>query len=61
MHFILTGIYKTTDTRNIFKKINDEVSEDIFDMSNVRNFKEIEKKNWGCLYFVLSSVIDQLS
>ena len=42
------------------KKIYDEVTEDIFDMSNVRFFKEIEKnKNGGCLYFhdfVMSSV-----
>ena len=31
-------------TRNFFKKkIFDEVIEDIFDMSNVRIFKEIEK------------------
>ena len=36
----------------------DEVTEDQFDMSNVRIFdKEIEKKkNVGCLYFVVSSV-----
>ena len=27
-------------SRNIFKKIYDEVTEDIFDMSNVRVFKE---------------------
>ena len=39
------------------KKIYDEVTEDIFDMSNVRFLnKEIEKKKWGCLYFVMSSV-----
>ena len=31
-------------TRNIFQKDYDEVAEDIFDMSNVRGFKEIEKK-----------------
>ena len=44
-------------TRNIFKKIYDEVTEDIFDMSNVRIFKVIEKKkNGGCLYFAMSSV-----
>ena len=35
-------------TRNIFKKyVYDEVPEDIFDISNVRIFK-----NGGCLYFV---------
>ena len=40
-----------------FKKIYDEVTEDIFNMFNVRIFKEIEKKKkWGCLYFVMSSV-----
>ena len=42
-------------TRNIFKKIYDEVTEDIFDMSNMRIFKEIEKKmgdayTWLCLW-----------
>ena len=42
---------------NVFEKIYDEVTEDIFDMSNVRFFKEIEKKkNGGCLYYVMSSV-----
>ena len=36
--------------------IYDEVTEDIFDMSNVRIFNEIEKKkNGGCLYFCLRS------
>ena len=39
-----------------FKKIYDEVTQNIFDMSNVRIFKEIEKKNRGCLYFAMSSV-----
>ena len=43
-------------SRNIFKNIYDEVTEDIFDMSNVRVFKETKKKNGGCLYFVMSSV-----
>ena len=38
-------------------KIYDVVTENIFDMSNVRIFKEIgKKKNGGCLYFVMSSV-----
>ena len=39
-------------------KIYDEITEDIFDMSNVRLFnKEIEKKKNGeCLYFVMSAV-----
>ena len=46
------GLYLT---RNIFKKIYDEVTKDIFNMSNVRFFKEIEKKK-GFLYFVMSSV-----
>ena len=46
-------------TRNIFKKIYDEVREDIFDMSNVRIFKEIEKKKWGV--FILCYVFGQLS
>ena len=41
----------------IKKKICDEVTEDIFDMSNVRIFKKLRrKKNRGCLYFVMSSV-----
>ena len=51
-------------TRNIkknkkylLKKIYEDVTEDIFDMSNVRIFKVIEKKkNEGYLYFVMSSV-----
>ena len=43
-------------TKISLKKIYDEVTEDIFDMSNVRLFKEIEKKNEGCFYFVMSSV-----
>ena len=34
------------------KKIYDEVTEDIFIMSNVLIFKEIEKKNGGCLYLL---------
>ena len=39
------------------KKIYDEVIEDIFDMSNVRIFKEIGKnKKGGCFYFVMFSV-----
>ena len=40
------------------KKIYDEVTEDIFDMSNVRIFnKEIEmEKNGGYLYFAMYSV-----
>ena len=36
-----------------FKKIYDEVPEDIFDMSNVRLFKEIEKKKIGDAYTLL--------
>ena len=38
------------------KKIFDKVTEGIFDMSNVRIFKEIERKKWGFLYSVMSSV-----
>ena len=35
----------------------DEVTEDIFDMSNVRILKEIEKKKMGDVYdFVMSSL-----
>ena len=41
------------------KKIYDEVTEDIFDMSDVIIFKEIEKKKWGM--FILCYVFDQLS
>ena len=47
-------------TRNIFKKkIYDEVPEDIFDMSNMVIFKEIEKKKMGDVYtlFCLQSSI----
>ena len=41
-------------TRNIFKNIYDEVSEDIYDMSIVRFFIEIEKKqNMGDVYSLL--------
>ena len=37
--------------------IYDKVTKDIFDVSNVSIFKEIEKKkNGGCLHFVMSSV-----
>ena len=36
------------------KKYN-EVTVDIFDMSKVRSFKEIEKKRWG-MFFFMSSV-----
>ena len=38
------------------KKIYDEVTEDVFDMSNVIIFKQEKKKNGGCLYFVMSLV-----
>ena len=59
--------YKTSSnkmTRIIFKKIYDEVKEDMFDMSNVSIFNESKKKKkhfflgWvgGVdLYFVMSS------
>ena len=47
-------------TRTISKKkIYDEVTEDIFDMSKVRILKEIEKKKLGCL--LLCCVFGQLS
>ena len=38
--------------KHLLKKINDEVTEYIFDMSNVR-FKEIEKKKMGGVYTLL--------
>ena len=43
-------------SRNFFKKqIYNEVTEDIFDMINVRIInEENEKKKGGCLYFVMS-------
>ena len=43
------------------KMIYDEVTEDIhvFEMSNVRILKEIEKKKWGM--FILCYVFGQLS
>ena len=41
-------------TGNIFKKkIYNEVTEDIFDMSNVRLFKEIEKTKMWDVYTLL--------
>ena len=44
----------------LLKKIYDEVTEDIFDMSNVRIFnKEIEKKKRGM--FILCHFFGQLS
>ena len=46
-------------TRNILKKTYHEVAEGIFDMSNVRIFKEIEKQKWGM--FILCYVSGQLS
>ena len=46
-------------TRNIFKKDNDEDTEDIFDMSNVRIFKEIEKN--GDFYTLLCLRTAELS
>ena len=41
------------------KNIYDEVTEDIFDMSSMRIFSEIEKKKWGM--FILCCVFGQLS
>ena len=45
-------------TRNIIKKIHDEVTKDIFDTSNVRIFYEIETKKWRM--FILCYVCSQL-
>ena len=43
-------------TRNIFKKIYDIVTEDIFDTRNVRIFKEVEKKRGiFILFYVFGS------
>ena len=49
----------THSNLSLKQKIYDEVTEDIFDMSNVRIFKEIERKKWGM--FILCYVIGQLS
>ena len=64
--FQMVKAQKSRHQRNIFntqemslKKIYDEVTEDIFDMSNVRTFKEIEKKKWEM--FILCYVFGQLS
>ena len=38
------------NSKIFYKNIYDEVTEDIFDMSNVRIFKEIEKKKTGNVY-----------
>ena len=54
---IASSISTGLDKKYISKKIYDEVIEDIFGMSSLEIFKEIEKKkNGGCLYFVMSSV-----
>ena len=45
-------------TRNIFKKIYDEVTENIFDMSNVSSLKKLREK-WEM--FILCYVFGQLS
>ena len=45
-----------TNKKYLLKKIYDEMVEDIFNMSNMGFFKEIGKKNWGILYFVMPSV-----
>ena len=44
-----------------FKKIYDEVTEDIFNMCNVRIFKEIEKKKNGDVYTLLCLQSTELS
>ena len=41
------------------KKIYDEVTEDIFDMSNMSIFKGIEEKKWRM--FILCFIFGQLS
>ena len=38
------------------KKIYDEATEDMFDMSNVRISKKLRRKNGECLYFAMSSI-----
>ena len=49
--------YKVYQQISLNKKIYDGVTEDLFDVSNVRIFDtEIEKKNGGCLYFAMASV-----
>ena len=45
-------------TRNIFKKIYNEVTEDIFDMSNVRFCMKL-RKNGGCLNGVMPSELSK--
>ena len=45
-------------TKIYFKKIYDEVTEDIFDMSNLRIFKEVKEKRG---MFMLCYVFCQLS
>ena len=37
----------------LLKKIYDEVNEDIFDIRNVRIFREFEKKKMGDVYSLL--------
>ena len=57
MHWRKGGLYWKQEIS--LKKIYDEVTEDIIDMSNVRIFKEIGKKTWGM--FILCYVFGQLS
>ena len=49
-------LYASQSSFGGIKKTYDEVTEDIFDMSAVRLFKEIEKKKMGDVYFVMSPV-----
>ena len=53
-------MYLSLDKKYLYKKIYDEVTEDILiDMSNVRILKKkLKRKNGGCLYIV---VFGQLS
>ena len=57
MHYPLTGSIE--NKKYLKKKIYDEVTEDIFYMSNVRILKEIEKRKW--VIFILCYVFGQLS
>ena len=42
--------------RNILKKIYNDVTENIFDTSNGRIFREIEKKKWDIFITELGSI-----
>ena len=57
--FEIFDVYFVDHNKKYLKKIYDEVTEDIFDMSNVQIFKEIEKKKCGM--FILCYIFGQLS